>query len=146
MRKKRCFRVFRSHPNLSRTTLLKEYFPWDRQSSIHRSCGASRHGYAILVQKCIRRCRQSNANFRHSLQPGATRSIRSSQKSSSNNSPRLVDSWNQQGNTCPISSERRSESRNTKTSGKKHSQTWQSTCQHRPTSSQSIRSALLSLR
>jgi hypothetical protein len=58
----------------------------------------------------------------------------------------LVDSWNQQENTCLISSGRQSESRNTKTSGKKHSQTWQSTCQHRPTSSQSIRSALLSLR
>jgi hypothetical protein len=142
---KTLFRVFRSHPNLSRTTLLKEYFPWDRQSSIHRSCDALRHGYAILVQKSIRRCKQSNDNFRHCLRPDVTKSTKSLQKSLNNNSPRLVDSWNQQENTCHISSEKRSASRNTRTSDKRQPPTQQTTCQHRPTSSQSIRSVSLSL-
>jgi len=116
---KTLFRVFRSHSNLSRTTLLKEYFPWDRQSSIHRSCDASRHGCVILVQKSIRRCKQFNDNFRHSLLLGVTKSTKSSPKSSNNNSLPLVDSWSRQENTCRISSERQSASRNTRTSDKK---------------------------
>jgi hypothetical protein len=58
----------------------------------------------------------------------------------------LVDLWNQQENTYRISSERRSASRNIRTSDKKQPLTQQTTCQHRPTSSQSTRSVSLSLR